>query len=120
MMRATEKPTHSAYYWLATRFDGVRMEVLTLDDAGATLLPVFCSREAAKDFLLAGRGLERWRARPTGTGELVSVLASAHPEIKRVALDPRPGTHEGHPVEAAGQSRDEFMDWLLDANGVGA
>lgn len=117
-MRAMERSSGSAYYWLATRFDGIRMEILTLDDAGGTLLPVFGSREAARGFLLSGRGRERWRARPTGTGELVSMLVGARPEVKRVVLDPSPGTLEDGKVDPAGQSRKDFIDALLDANGI--
>ena len=115
-MRATEKPPQSAYYWLATRFDGVRMEILTVEAAGESVLPVFGSRDRARAFLLSERGRERWRARPIGTGELVSMIASARPEIGRVVFDPPPEELEDRSAEPFGQSRGDFIGSLLDGD----
>ena len=117
-MRATGSPSHSAYYWLATRFDGTRLGLLTVEGLGGSVLPVFGSRQGARDFILSRRGPERWWARPTGTGELVSMLLGSRPGVERVVLDPSPKTLEGRWTGPVGRSREGFIDSLLEGDGA--
>ena len=64
-------------FWLiATRAHG-RMEVLTIDAGGETVLPVFSFREEGEFFLRLEATEAGWWLRETITGELVSFATGA-------------------------------------------
>jgi hypothetical protein len=59
-------------------------------DSGEEVLPVFCSEEAAREFLSMSSLCEGWYVRVFSGGELVSVLFAFHAGVKGILLDPHP------------------------------
>ncbi len=99
----------SKLLWLIAKQRHGGLEVLTI---GGRVLPVFSFREEAQAYLLRLGGADnRWRARETACGELVSVLYGPCREAERVCLDPSPET-----VELASMSRQAFVEGLLAGN----
>ena len=75
-------------YWLLAKRSQSRLEVLTTNLAGGRrVLPVFSFEEEAAFYLRIGTRGSCW-ARPTGAGELVSLLYGLCSEVELVALDP--------------------------------
>jgi len=75
---------------LISKTDHGRMEVLTLDDDGKEILPVFSHEEEAEMFLRFGDLACCWRVRESSAGEVVSVLYGPCAGVREVALDPLP------------------------------
>jgi hypothetical protein len=80
-----------SFWVIATRTHG-RMEVLTIDVSGETVLPVFSFQEEG-EFFLEATGTGGW-PRETTTGELVSLLLGLCARVDKVALDPLSGLGE--------------------------
>jgi hypothetical protein len=80
-------------FWLIERHDAGRMEVLTTGlPSGQEALPVFSFEDEARMFLELGAFDGDWRLRERGAGELISILHCLYAGVRRVALDPLPGT----------------------------
>ena len=78
-------------FWLIAARTHERMEVLTIDASGETVLPVFSFQEEGEFFRsLEATEADRW-PRETTTGELVSLLLGLCVRVDEVALDPLPG-----------------------------
>jgi hypothetical protein len=80
---------------------------------GEGVLPVFCSRGAARRFL-ASRALgEEWYVRGFSVGELISLLFALHKRVAWVLPSPLPR----HPLQADEishlMSRDSFIESLV-------
>ncbi len=71
-------------------------------------MPVFRFREKAEAYLRIRSADNRWRARETSCGELVSMLHGPCREAERVWLDPSPEM-----VELVSMSRNAFVEALL-------
>ncbi len=100
-------------FWLvATRAHG-RMEVLTLDAGGETVLPVFSFQEEGELFLRLEATEADWWPRETTTGELVSLLLGLCTRVDKVALDPLPGTWERKILGLVSTGRRCFVRHLL-------
>ena len=91
---------------------GLELPVI-LSDSGEEILPVFCSEEAAQEFLSLSYLQEGWYVRGFSKGELVSVLFAFHAGMKGVLLDPQPEALSGGVVLSA-VGRDAFMSSLLE------
>jgi hypothetical protein len=84
-----------------------------LSGSGEVILPVFSSKEAAKELLALSSLGERWYVRGFSGGELVSVLFAFHAGMKGVLLDPHPGVLSGE-VAVSLVGRDVYVTSLLD------
>lgn len=121
-------------YWLIVREPGRKgegLEILSLESGGVRRLPLFYSGESAERCRIRVDGGEgEWRARPTGAGELISLLSgsafAAGPcaGVERVLLDPPPealdrAVREGELDESladeslTGESRGCFLERLM-------
>ena len=104
--------------WIITSYQNKRMEVLTIDAGGETVLPVFSFEEEAQAFLrLLGDGEENrkgWRSEQKKAGELVSVLLGPCAGVERVALDPLPLPADRVMLPLVSVSRDTFLGYLSE------
>jgi hypothetical protein len=101
-------------YWLIARDAKKQVEVFTVDYGGEqTLLPVFSSKEEAQLFAENQLIKGGWHARPTGIGELVSVLYGPCKSVEGVALDPPWETLSERALDLMSLSRKAFVDSLL-------
>ncbi len=91
------------------------MEVFTTEYSGfrGAFLPVFSSEEEARKFLPAHLEEDGWHPRPTGIGELVSVLWGPCAGVGRVAVDPSPEMVDEESVDLVSVDRNVFADSLL-------
>jgi len=102
----------SSYWLLATRRCG-GLEAFTTGLAdGRRVLPVFSFEEEAALFLCLGvEG--SWQVRPTGPGELVSLLYGLCKEVELVALDPISDVETDVMNRLVSLGRRRFVDVLL-------
>jgi hypothetical protein len=105
-------------FWLIVTWAHGRMEVLTIDAGGETVLPVFSFQEEGEFFLRLETTEAGWWPRETTTGELVSLLLGLCSRVDKVALDPLPGLGEKEIVELVSTGRRHFVCHLM--RGVGA
>ena len=106
------KAARRSFWLIVTRSHG-RMEVLTIDAGGETVLPVFSFREEVELFLhLQAKGADWW-PRETTTGELVSLLLGLCARVDKVALDPLPGLGKREILELVSTGRRHFLRQLL-------
>lgn len=101
-------------YWLIAR-DGLKhVDVFTADCGGeGPVLPVFSSRQEAQLFADMEPMRGGWHARPTGIGELVSVLYGPCRRVGSVALDPPWEALTERALGLVSLSRGAFVDFLL-------
>jgi hypothetical protein len=111
------KAAWRSFWLIATRAHG-RMEVLTIDAGGVTVLPVFSFRGEGESFLRSEVLAADWWPRETTAGELVSVLLGPCARVEKVALDPLPGLRETEITELVSMGRRDFVRHLM--RGVGA
>jgi hypothetical protein len=81
-------------FWLIAARAHARLEVLTIDASGETVLPVFSFQEEGESFLHSEALVADWWPRETTAGELVSLLLGLCARVDKVALDPLPGLRE--------------------------
>jgi hypothetical protein len=106
------KAIRRSFWLIVTRSHG-RMEVLTIDAGGETVLPVFSFREEVELFLhLQAKGADWW-PRETTTGELVSLLLGLCARVEKVALDPLPGFGERAILGLVSTGRRRFIRYLM-------
>jgi hypothetical protein len=106
------KAARRSFWLIVTRSHG-RMEVLTIDAGGETVLPLFNFQEEVELFLsLQAKGADWW-PRETTTGELVSLLLGLCARVDTVALDPLPRLGEREIVELVSTGRRHFVHHLL-------
>jgi hypothetical protein len=115
----------ASVYWLITRNENGRLRFLALNLAGGEeVLPVFSSEEEAEMFLSLGQeeGFDRWQARQSTVGELISELYRSCADVKRVALDPSWEMLVERMVGLVSLSREHFAKTLCEpcAKGVGS
>jgi hypothetical protein len=106
------KATRRSFWLIVTRAHG-RMEVLTIDAGGETVLPVFSHQEEGEFFLSLETTEADWWPRETTTGELVSLLLGLCARVDMVALDPLPSLREREIVELDSTGRRHFVHHLL-------
>jgi hypothetical protein len=106
------KATRRSFWLIATRAHG-RMEVLTIDAGGETVLPVFSFQEEGEFFLRLEATEADWWPRETTTGELVSLLLGLCAQVDKVALDPLPGLGKGEIVGLVSTGRRHFVRHLM-------
>ena len=106
------KAAQRSFWLIATRAHG-RMEVLTIDAGGETVLPVFSFQEEGELFLSLEAAEADWWPRETTTGELVSLLLGLCARVDKVALDPLPGLGERGIVELVSTGRRHFVRYLM-------
>jgi hypothetical protein len=113
MDRAARPP-----YWLTTRQENSRMDLLTVGLAsGEEVLPVFSFEEEARAFLRLGTWGTGWQARETTAQELVSILLGPSVGVDRVVLDPAPEIEAEVMVALAGMRREDFVDCITGEEG---
>jgi len=105
-------------FWLIASQTHGRMEVLTFDASGETVLPVFSFQEEGELFLLLEATEANWCLRETTTGELVSLLLCLCARVEKVALDPLPGIWERKILELVSTDRRCFVRHLLGEVGA--
>ena len=106
------KATRRSFWLIVTRAHG-RMEVLTIDAGGETVLPLFSFQEEVELFLhLQAKGAD-WSPRETTTGELVSLLLGLCARVDKVALDPLPSLGEREIIGLVSTGRRRFMRYLM-------
>jgi hypothetical protein len=106
------KATRRSFWLIVTQAHG-RMEVLTIDAGGETVLPVFSFQEKGEFFLSLEAAEADWWPRQTTTGELVSLLLGLCARVDKVALDPLPGLEERGIVELVSTGRRHFVRYLM-------
>jgi hypothetical protein len=106
------KAIRRSFWLIVTRSHG-RMEVLTIDAGGETVLPVFSFQKEGEFFLSLEAAEADWRLRETTTGELVSLLLGLCAWVDKVALDPLPGLEERGIVELVRTGRRHFVRYLM-------
>jgi hypothetical protein len=112
--RGAARPPGPAY-WLITRNENCRIEMLTIRlPEGKEALPVFSFEEEAQMYLGFEASGEGWRIRETRAGELVSVLFGLCARVGRVTLDPLPKTVADETVGLLSVDRKSFVQDLLD------
>jgi hypothetical protein len=107
------KTARRSFWLIATRARG-RMEVLTSDAGGETVLPVFGFQEEGEFFLRLEATEADWWPRETTTRELVSLLLGLCAHVDKVALDPLPGLGGKEIVELVSTARRHFVRHLMD------
>ena len=101
-------------FWLISKIEAGRMDVLTTDLVGQRpALPVFSFADEAEMYLDLGPGRGRWRVRETAVGELVSVLLGPCAGVGRVLLDPVPDLGGRVLSELVGVEKGDFVEHLL-------
>jgi hypothetical protein len=96
-------------YWLIARDGHGWTEVLTRElSSGESVLPVFSSEEDAGAFIRPGAD-GGWRAKKTGTRELVSLLSGPCRDVKHVALDPWPKIMAETTISLVSVDRESFV-----------
>jgi len=106
------KATRRSFWLIVTRAHG-RMEVLTIDAGGETVLPVFSFQEEGEFFLSLETTEADWWPRETTTGELVSLLLGLCARVDKVALDPLPSLGEREIIGLVSTGRRRFMRYLM-------
>jgi hypothetical protein len=106
------KGAPQSFWLIVTRSHG-RMEVLTIDAGGETVLPVFSFQEEAEFFLSLEEAEADWWPRETTTGELVSLLLGLCARVDKVALDPLPRLGEREIIGLVSTGRRHFVRHLL-------
>ncbi len=106
------KAAQRSFWLIVTRSHG-RMEVLTIDAGGETVLPIFSFQEEGEFFLSLEAAEADWWPRETTTGELVSLLLGLCARVDKVALDPLPRLGEREIVELVSTGRRHFVHHLL-------
>lgn len=113
--RSMVRRTGSAY-WLITKNEGGRIEVLTngLASGEEEVLAVFSYKEEAEAFLgLWEAGGDGWRARESTAGELISVLYGPCAGVEKVALDPLPEMVAQSTLGLVSLGRERFINLVL-------
>jgi hypothetical protein len=106
------KAIRRSFWLIVTRSHG-RMEVLTIDAGGETVLPLFSFQEEVELFLhLQAKGADWW-PRETTTGELVSLLLGLCARVDKVALDPLPSLGKREIIGLVSTGRRRFMRYLM-------
>ena len=101
-------------YWLITRNENGRVEVLTICLAGGEeALPVFSHEEEAQMYLSLGGADDGWLVRESTAGELVSVLHGPCAHVGRVALDPLPEILGEKTIRLLSLDRERFLGLVL-------
>ncbi len=103
-------------WWLIVKDGNGSLEPLTIDGAGGETgetLPVFSFEEEAEMFLLFAGLRGSWRARPSGCGEVVSILYGPCARVRDVALDPLPEPISDGTIGLLSLERNRFIDRLL-------
>jgi hypothetical protein len=106
------KAARRSFWLIATRAHG-RMEVLTIDAGGETVLPVFSFQEEGEFFLDLEATEADWWPRETTPGELVSLLLGHCAQVDKVALDPLPGLGEREIIGLVSTGRRHFVRHLM-------
>jgi hypothetical protein len=106
------KAARRSFWLIATRAHS-RIEVLTIDAGGESVLPVFSFQEEGEFFLSLEATEANWCIRETTTGELASLLLGLYARVDKVALDPLPGLGERETVELISMGRRHFVRQLL-------
>jgi hypothetical protein len=106
------KATRRSFWLIVTQAHG-RMEVLTIDAGGETVLPVFSFQEEGEFFLSLEAAEADWWPRQTTTGELVSLLLGLCARVDKVALDPLPSLGEREIVGLVSTGRRRFVRYLM-------
>ena len=106
------KAARRSFWLIATRTHG-RMDVLTIDASGETVLPVFSFQEEGEFFLGLEATKADWWPRETTTGELVSLLLGLFARVDKVALDPLPGLGEREIIGLLSMGRRHFVRHLI-------
>jgi hypothetical protein len=105
------KATRRSFWLIVTRAHR-RMEVLTIDASGETVLPVFSFQEEG-EFFLRLEATAEWWLRETTTGELISLLLVLWTQVDKVALDPLPGLWEKEIIGLVSTGRRRFVHHLM-------
>jgi hypothetical protein len=100
-------------FWLIVTRSHARMEVLTIDAGGETVLPLFSFQEEGEFYFAHQSASVASRLRETTTGELVSLLLGLCARVDTVALDPLPRPGEREIVELVSTGRRHFVHHLL-------
>ena len=106
------KAIRRSFWLIVTRSHG-RMEVLTIDAGGETVLPLFSFQEEVELFLhFQAKGADWW-TRETTTGELVSLLLGLCARVDKVALDPLPSLGRREIIGLVSTGRRHFVRYLM-------
>ncbi len=102
-------------YWLITKYENGRLEVLVTSFASTEeALPVFSHEEEAELFLrlweVEGEG---WQVRECTVGEIISVLYDPCVGVKHVALDPLPEMVAERTLGLVSLSRERVLELML-------
>lgn len=112
--RGAARPPGPAY-WLITRNENGRIEVLTIHlGEGEEALALFSFEEEAQMYLGFEASGDGWRTRETRAGELVSVLLGCCAHVGRVTLDPLPQMITDETARLLTLDRKSFVRDLLN------
>lgn len=101
-------------YWLITKNENGRIEVLTaLLADGEEALPIFSYEQEAELFLNFREAGSGWRVRESTAGELISVLCGPYAGAKEVSLDPLPEMVTEGTLGLVNLSPERFVNLVL-------
>jgi hypothetical protein len=107
-------PSDNSPYSLLARDGSKHVDVFTVDcSREETILPVFSSKEEARFFAEKEPVNGDWHAKPTGIGELVSVLYGPCRRVRSVALDLPWEIPTERSLNLVSLSREAFVDSIL-------
>lgn len=104
-------------WWMISRRENSRTQVLTVPREAGEVLPVFSHEEETELFLWFAQPGKGWRARESSCGELGSVLCGPCALVEGVALDPLPDMLEDGTLPLVWEARKHFLERILEQEG---
>lgn len=114
----TSRAPSGAAWWMISRCEGGKAEVLTISRNGKDVLPLFSHEEEAELFLWSAGPGDGWRARESRRGEILSLLCGPCSTLERVALDPLPEPWTVPMLDLFCLNRKDFVRTLLNGRGA--
>ena len=104
-------------WWIISRCERGRMQVLTITREGGDMLPVFSHEDEAELFLWSAQPGGAWQVREIRSGELGAVLCGPCASVEGVALDPLPEMLEDGTFPFVWTAREHFLERILAQEG---
>lgn len=105
---------HSLFVrYLIVRHTHHRMDVLVSPAADEEALPVFSTKQRAREYLWSGGFGPQWHVRESTAGELISLLMGHIADVEMIVLDPPPGLAVGEDVSFECLSKTSFIGSLM-------
>lgn len=105
---------HSLFVrYLIVRHNLHQIDVLISPVGGEAALPVFSTKDAAREFLRFGAFGPEWRVRESTAGELISLLVGHIADVELIVLDPPSGLAANEDLSLERLSKKSFIGSLM-------